>query len=125
MSRRRKAAAKPSPGIEVRHARSCATRAGAECDCEPTYRAMVYAGNDTRIRRTFATLEAAKLWRQDAQVDLRRGAIEAAKPLTVAQAAERWVTGARAGTIRNRSGEIYKPSVLGGYEQALRDYILP
>ncbi|MEJ7891405.1 MAG: tyrosine-type recombinase/integrase [Solirubrobacteraceae bacterium] len=77
------------------------------------------------MRRTFATIEAAKLWRQDAQVDLRRGAIEAAKPLTVSQAAERWVKGARAGTVRNRSGEIYKPSALRGYEQALRDYILP
>lgn len=125
MSRRRKAAATPPAGIEVRHLQSCASRAGGECDCSPNYRATVHAGDGGRIRRTFATLEAAKLWRQDAQVDLRRGAIEAAKPLTVSQAAERWVTGARAGTLRNRSGEIYKPSVLRGYEQALRDYILP
>lgn len=125
MSRRARAAAVPSPGIEIRHTRSCATRSEGLCDCSPTYRATVHAGNGSRIRKNFATLEAAKLWRQDAQVDLRRGVIEAAKPLTVAQAAEHWVTGARAGTIRNRSGDIYKPSALRGYEQALRDYILP
>lgn len=69
--------------------------------------------------------EAAKLWRQDAQVDLRRGLIEGPKPLIVAETAAAWAAGARAGTVRNRSGHEYKPSAIRSYEQALRDYILP
>lgn len=126
MSRRpKKAAAQPAPGVEIRHVRGCASRGDAACDCEPNYRAMAYAGNGKRLRRTFPTLAAAQAGRQDTQVDLRRGVIEASKPLTVAQAADAWVRGVRAGTVRNRSGDLYKPSALRGYEQALRDYILP
>lgn len=45
--------------------------------------------------------------------------------MTVREASEEWLAGARAGTIRNRSGDVYKPSVLRGYEQALRIRILP
>ena len=29
-------------GIEVRHARSCASRAGKRCNCEPGYRVAAY-----------------------------------------------------------------------------------
>src|SRR3954471_22861414 len=126
MSRRNRPAVKPAPGIEVRHSRACASLAGGTCDCEPTYRAWVHPGlGGPRIRRTFKTLEAAKLWRQDAQVDLRRGVLEAPKALTVAEAAEAWVAGAGAGSVRNRSGHPYKPSAIRGYEQSLRDRILP
>ncbi|WP_169542086.1 tyrosine-type recombinase/integrase [Solirubrobacter soli] len=38
---------------------------------------------------------------------------------------DRWIRDAKAGTVRNRSGDLYKPSVLRGYEQALRDRIYP
>ncbi len=118
MSRRSRPAPEPATGIEVRHLRSCASRSGGTCDCEPNYRAWVHAGPGKRIRRTFKTLEAARLWRQDAQVDLRRGVLEAPKALTVAQAAEAWVKGARAGSIRNRSGHPYKPSAVRGYDNS-------
>jgi integrase len=36
-----------------------------------------------------------------------------------------WLTGAREGTVRNRSGDRFKPSVLRGYEQGLRLHVLP
>jgi integrase len=44
---------------------------------------------------------------------------------TLHEAAESWLTGAKAGLVRPRSGDSYKPSALRGYEAALRDRILP
>jgi hypothetical protein len=43
----------------------------------------------------------------------------------LAEAAESWLSGAKAGVIRTRSGETYKPSALRAYEQVLRATILP
>lgn len=125
--RRRRSADTPIPaGIEVRHAARCSTRSRGECDCTPSYRAWLSAGRGKpKLQRTFATLSAAVRWREDARVDLRRGAVSTPKPLTVRQAADAWAAGARAGSIRNRSGHKYKPSAIRGYEQALRDYIVP
>jgi integrase len=45
--------------------------------------------------------------------------------VTLREAAEAWLEGARAGTIRNRSGDAYKPSVIRGYDAALRLHIVP
>jgi integrase len=78
-----------------------------------------------RIRKTFPTLAAARSWRHDAQAALKRGTMRAPSPITIEQAAEAWLQGAREGTIRNRSGDRYKPSVLRSYEAALRIRILP
>jgi integrase len=44
---------------------------------------------------------------------------------TLRQVWETWLVGARAGTIRNRSGDAYKPSVLRGYETSMRLRVLP
>jgi integrase len=113
-------------GIEVRHARSCASRSGARCNCSPSYQANVWSSRDrTRIRKTFPTLAAAKSWRAEATVALDRGAMRAPSATTVREAGEAWVAGARDGTIRNRSGDRYKPSVVRGYEASLRRRILP
>jgi len=49
----------------------------------------------------------------------------APKPTTLREFAETWLAGAFDGSIRNRSGDRYKPSTLRGYEQALRAYVLP
>jgi integrase len=45
--------------------------------------------------------------------------------VTLREAAEAWVEGARAGSIRNRSGDRYKPSVIRSYETSLRLRVLP
>jgi hypothetical protein len=45
--------------------------------------------------------------------------------LTLAEAAEEWLSGARTGVVRTRSGERYKPSAIRSYEAALRNYLLP
>jgi integrase len=90
------------------------------------YRASVWSARDEkRIRRTFPTLAAAKAWRQDAQVALRRGELRAPTPTTLREAAEAWLDGARDGRITTRSGERYKPSAVRSYETALRLRVLP
>src|SRR3954470_11636237 len=98
-------------GIEVRHARPCPTAVGRQCTCSPSYRAVVWSGQDQRkVAKTLATLRAAQIWRQDARTDLRRGVLRAPKPVTLRQVGEKWLEDAQAGVVRNRSGDAYKPS---------------
>jgi integrase len=113
-------------GVEVRHAPSCSARRSGRCSCQPSYRAAVYSKREKRtIRKSFRNLAEAKAWRADAQGAVRKGALSATPTMTLAEAGAAWVVGAGAGAIRNRSGDIYKPSVVRGYEQALRLRVLP
>lgn len=65
-------------GIRVRHARSCTSTEGGRCNCKPTFQAQAYDAQAGRqVWRTFPTISAAKLWRSDAQVALRRGTLRA------------------------------------------------
>jgi integrase len=115
-----------STGIEARHARKCASRSGGRCDCTPTFQANAYdARAAKRIRKTFPTKTAAKQWRTDAIVALRRGELSADRGPTLAAAAEQWLADVRAGHITNRSGDPFKPSAIRGYEQNLRLRVLP
>ena len=43
----------------------------------------------------------------------------------IKEAAGEWLEAARAGVVRTRSGEPYKPSAIRGYEASLRRTILP
>ena len=113
-------------GVEVRHQRGCGASSGAACTCRPSYRASVWDPRDRRlIRRTFPTAAAAKGWRVDALGALRRGELRGELGPTLRAAAEAWEAGARAGAIRNRSGDRYKPSVIRGYETSMRLRLLP
>jgi integrase len=113
-------------GIETRHGRTCRALTGGRCNCAPTYRAQVYDAQAGKpIREAFPTLAAARQWRQDAQVALRAGRITADRGPTLDQAAEEWLDQLRAGHIRNRSGDLYKPSAIRGYEHVLRTRVLP
>lgn len=115
-----------TPGIRVRHARSCRAPDGTKCSCKPTFEAWVYSKRDgKKIRKVFPTSSAAKAWRTDALHALGRGVLRAPKPITLSQAAEAWLEGAKAGTIRNRNGKTYKPSALRGYDCSLRLRLLP
>jgi integrase len=113
-------------GIQRRHSKLCPTRSGGVCKCRPTYQANVWSARESkRIYKTFPTLAAAKAWRADAQAALRKGTMRAGSPTTLHEAAEAWLTGVRDGTIRNRGGHTYKPSVARGYQSALTLRILP
>jgi integrase len=112
-------------GIDVRHARACRSRSGGRCNCDPTYQAHVWSARDgKRIRKTFPQPAAAKAWRQDALVALRRGTMRAPTDVTLREAARVWIAAIRSGEIRNRSGDPYKPSAVRSYEDVLRLHVL-
>ena len=113
-------------GVVLRHAKRCATREGATCSCSPGFQAQVWSPKDAKtIRKTFRSLTDARAWRAEAQSGLRRGVIRAPTRTTLNDEAERWLALAKAGTVRTRSGEPYKPSALRSYEQSLRTHVLP
>jgi integrase len=113
-------------GLRARHARNCSAPKGGNCSCRPTWEASVFSRREgKKIRKTFATLGEAKSWRANATIALRKGTLRTPTRRTLRQAADEWLDGAKAGTITKRNGQPYKPSVLRGYEQALRDRVLP
>ena len=113
-------------GITERHARTCTSRTGGECNCTPTFQAQTWdARVGKRLTRTFATITAARQWRQDAASAIRAGTLTADRGPTLKDAADDWLAAARAGVVRNRSGEPYKPSAIRGYEQNLNKRVLP
>ena len=77
------------------------------------------------MRRSFPTLAAAKQWRQDAVVGVRRGTIRAATSLTLAAAADAWLDAIDRGEILARTRQPYKPSTVRGYRHDLATYVLP
>ena len=93
----------------------------ARCNCRRVYQAAVWSARDgRRIRKHFDSLGDAKDWRSESYRKLRRRELRAPSPITFAEAAERWLSGVRSGTIRTRSGDLYKPSTIRSYERALR-----
>lgn len=114
-------------GIDTRHARTCRSREGGRCNCTPTYQAAVFdvrAGK--KIRKSFPTRSAAKLWRQDALVAVRSGKLAEAQPkTTMREVGDAWLADARRGIVRAKSGDELKASTIRAYEQALRLRIYP
>jgi integrase len=78
------------------------------------------ARDGRRIRKHFDSLSDAKIWREESYRKLRRRELRAPSAITFGEAANLWLSGARAGSIRTRSGDEYKPSTIRSYEQALR-----
>jgi integrase len=108
-------------GIVVKHRAGCASERGDACNCSRVYQAAVWSARDAkRIRKHFDSLSDARSWRADSYTKLRRRQMRAPSTITFAQAAASWLAGARAGTIRTRSGDAYKPSTIRSYELALR-----
>ncbi len=115
-------------GIRQVHSRRCPRRSerDARCRCSPGYEASVWdAAAGRRLRRTFRSERAAKAWRADTTRGINRGEVTAARAPTVRAAGEALVAGMRAGSVRNRSGRPFKPSVVEGYEASLIQLGLP
>ena len=113
-------------GIEVRHARSCASRDGKRCNCDPGYRVAAYdAISKRKVSKTFRTLAEARRWRAGAHSQAAKGIRVAGTAQTLREAAEAFVDGMASGAIRARTGERYKPSVVREYERSLRLHVLP
>lgn len=113
-------------GIEVRHARSCTSRLGKRCNCNPGYRVAAYdAMSKRKVSKTFRTLGEARRWRAGAQTQAAKGVRLAGTSQTLLEAAEAFVDGITTGAIRTKTGERYKPSVVREYERSLRLHVLP
>jgi integrase len=112
-------------GIRVRHSRACVSRHGALCNCTPAFEAAAYARRDgKKIRKSFASLAEARRWRTAMLKLADDGGLRTPSSTSFREAAELWLGQARTG-IRTKSGDVYKPSALRGYEQALRLRLLP
>jgi integrase len=86
----------------------------------------VYSKRDgKKIRKTFATQTEARAWRQESGVAVHKMLMRAPTAITVAQATEAWLEGAREGWIRNRSGDRYKPAAIRAYETGWRVRVKP
>ena len=94
--------------------------------CSPTYQAQVLDGRPgRRITRTFPS-KAARTWRQDALVALRNGKLAEAQPKTTMRVAcDAWITDARKGIVRTKTGGPFKPGTIRAYGQALRLRVYP
>ncbi len=113
-------------GVDVRHVRNCRSRDGGPCNCKPRYQANVWdAKEGKRIRKTFPTAAAAKGWRHDAMVALRRGDLSADRGPRLRDATTTWLEALRSGAVTNRSGDPYKPGTVRSYEKELRLRLLP
>jgi len=89
------------------------------------YRVVVYDPEARRkITETFSTIAAAKAWRDTTRQAVRAGQMSGAPAPTLREESERWLKGAADGTIRNRSGDPYKPSAVRGYDQNLKIRVL-
>jgi integrase len=109
-------------GIEVRHARACRSREGGGCGCTPAYQAHVFdKRTGKRIRKTFGTRSAAKLWRQDALVALRRGELAPSSTTTTVEGAvTAWIEAAKRGTVRTRGRRPFALGTIRSVEQNYR-----
>jgi integrase len=87
----------------------------------------VYSRKDrAKVRKTFSEHWEAKAWRHE-QLELASIGLLPRAPSrhTIADIGPLWVTMARDGQIRNRSGRHYKPSALRAIEGDLRLHLMP
>jgi integrase len=113
-------------GIRVRHSRSCLDPTAERCGCDRRYQAWVWSRRDQKkINRTFPTLAEARAWRADAQTAVRKRTMRSPTKITLREATDAWIAGAKDGSIRDRAGGIYKPATVRAYEAALEKGVLP
>ncbi len=113
-------------GIRKRHSKRCPAKSGGRCRCNAGWEASVYLAREGRkVRRTFPRKSEAKAWRTDAHAE--RSADDRREPsqLTLEQAAWLWLEAARNGSVRDRSGQTYKPGTLREYARVLELRVLP
>lgn len=109
-------------GVRQRHGRGCEREGRCRCP----YEAFAYSKRDgKKLRQTFPTHAAAVAWRNEASTQVAKRLLRVAPPITVREAADAWLEGARSGVIRTRSGDHYKPSAIRAYDKALRLRVLP
>jgi integrase len=120
---------KSNPGIVERHSRSCASRAGEACNCEPSY--MAWAWDRRAGKKVYVTFSgrgaksAAKQWRSDAVGQIRRGTLRPPTKKTVRTAWTEFMAAVTSGEVFSRYRRPYSPSALRTYESDFRRFIDP
>lgn len=113
-------------GIRVRHERGCRAHEGGRCGCTPSYQARAWSAAEGReVTRTFRDRAEARRWRARAiagQADVIAGASRA--PVLDVLAEDVWEK-MESGALRNRSGDVYKPSVTRSYRKSYDLYVSP
>lgn len=114
MSTRKRSSARQ--GIESRRA----------ADGREQHRALVYDRRTARKLRgpwTYSLAEA-RAWRVDGLARLQAGTLSGDRGPTVREAVDIFVAGIADGSIRDRSGQVYKPSTSRGYRRELRGRVV-
>ncbi len=112
-------------GIVTRHGKDCRSRTpNGRCNCQPTFEPWVFDKRSGKKLRPegvapFKTPAAARGWRVHALDALQRGTLRPTTSITLREAAAAYIEGMRSGAILDRKGEVYKPSVIKGYEASL------
>jgi integrase len=112
------------PQPRMRHGRGCASHEGALCKCRPTYEARLRV-KGRKIGASFPTERAALAWIVRNWNERERGTLTVPSSVTLREAADQWLEGAKAGIIRTRSGDTFKPSAIRSYEASLTNKVLP
>lgn len=89
------------------------------------YEASVYLPGGARQYKTFPTEKAAKKWRTSTLNEIYKGKRQAGSQVTVKQAGLALIRDMEKGVARTRSGSVYKPSVIRGYEDSLLLHVYP
>lgn len=113
-------------GIRRLHSKGCPASEGGRCSCRAGWEASIWSNRDgKRIYKTFRREAEARSWRAEAKRGLDLGTLRAPSKVTLADASEEWIEGAKSGVIRNRSGQVYKPATVRGYRQRWRKGCCP
>ena len=115
-------------GIRKRHSKPCATWKGGRCDCKAGYEAWVYISRERgRVTATFKRKDNAKAWRAEALVAAKRGSLQLTNrdPRSLTTALAQFIEDMKAGRVRPKKRERYKPSTIRSYDQHLRRRIAP
>jgi integrase len=114
-------------GIVARHRTDCHEKGPDwSCGCPARYQAQVWSQRDRRrLSKTSAKLATVKRWRTDALKAIGDGTHTLGPDQTVRAAGDALVAGMKAGTVRNRSGRVYKPSVIRDFDRLLLQVVYP
>jgi integrase len=116
----------PEAGINLVHQKTCSNETTAVCDCDPSFQGQAWSKVHQRnLRRTFKTLEEARLWRQETIEALTDPTALAPGQAFFDLAAQTWLKAAKSGAVRTRSGTPFKPAALRSYEDSIRRFLIP
>jgi integrase len=82
-------------------------------------------GRGAKKRKTFASVSEARAWRARGVVAAADGLLLPPTSVTLREIAEELIDGMERGSVRTRSGSVYKPSVVRSYASSLRLRLLP